>query len=644
MVGDIIQDPLGGLVKGAVVAGSWAIGSAINAYKQNYDFVTEYGRDFLNGKFTTDDLVDVPPPPAEDLGTVVPDAPPSEGGQSSSGSSGKTFEELATELVQNEAKYGIQSPLGPEDPNFVSVPVPQQQSNKDPQAPLKPGFAPSPEPNIQGTPGANLILRFRHPGPPYPSPPSDSLIYYPTFRGQNGDARSLSKNGFDVFAIPTIVGGVVNWKVRVQAKANTATASTWELDAGTKPPGPGEVDIRLRITGMDIDESLLDYPPGSGATVKRYPLQQSAAPSLPPPPQNTFTSNSTGLMSSSIPSFSPNRPPWTSSLMDPPSESENLPGEGLLPKVPFPTYPSKPVVPSTAVPINPNNPVSNPAIGGNGLPLQNVAQIVQTGTDVHKIGDLAVNSGKIRNTTSAIAKEVGRIEQKTANIANSTGSLLDNLGDIADLIELINFIKDLLEAPLDPKTLTLNPVCESDKESTSVVLPSEKYTDRIQSTLDAIPVLLQAHLGYKTPTCGNEKPKLLGRWVTSRWLSDGDSPNGGRRLRKLFRYRTLSSRTNEELSEFWDGFTWQAGPTLVEHRGAWWGNPACWAVNETEGKRVIRNAAREAGLDPDMDGEWFVGSSRSPRFGMEGTMRLAKLGRWNHTVSRDGSDGYPADS
>ena len=83
---------------------------------------------------------------------------------------------------------------------------------------------------------------------------------------------------------------------------------------------------------------------------------------------------------------------------------------------------------------------------------------------------------------------------------------------------------------------------------------------------------------------------------------------------------------------------------MVEHRGAWWGNPAVWAIDETEGKRVIRNAAREAGLDPDLDGEWIVGGSRTSRIGMEGTMRLAPLGRWNHVVSRDGSDGYPADS
>jgi hypothetical protein len=467
---------------------------------------------------------------------------------------------------------------------------------------------------------------------------------YPVFRGIQGSPRALTWISANFFAVPVVNDNQVTWKARVQLLNGSSVASTWEFDAGSTPPVSSNFDLRFASAKLAFDFSALtDLMPEFGERVFTFPLQVSAAPPLiPDSPTNQLISKSG--KDPLLASFSPLQPSWTSALMDPPAESENLPGEGLLPRVPFPTYPSKPVVPSTAVPINPNNPVANPAIGTNGLPLQNITQIISTGADVHQVGKLAVNSGKIRKTTSAIAKEVGRIEQKSAAIANNTGSILDNLGDIADLIELINFIKELLEAPLDPKTLTLNPVCEEDKDSTSVVLPAEKYTDRIQSTLDAIPVLLQAHLGYKTPICEHEKPALLGSWVTTRWLSDGDSPNGGRRLRKLFRYRTQSSRTNEELSGFWDGFTWQAGPTLVEHRGAWWGNPAVWAIDAAEGKRVIRNAAREAGLDPDMDGEWFVGSSRSPRIGMEGTMRLAPLGRWNHVVSRDGSDGYPSDS
>jgi hypothetical protein len=633
MVGDIIQDPLGGLVKGAVVAGSWAIGSAINAYKQNYDFVSDYGRDFLNGKFTTDDLVDVPPPPAEDIGTVDPDAPPSEGGQSSSGSSGKTFEELATELVQNEAKYGIQSPLGPEDPNFVSFPVQQQERNKDPQAPLKPGFTSSPSPVVPSTPGANLILRFRHPGGPYPESPTPEISFYPKLRGQTGAKKNLSKNGFDVFAVPQLVDGAIRWKARFQMKRNEITVGTWELDAGTRPPSSGEVTMFTSHTTYG-DGDLLDYPPEAGILVSTYPLQVSAAPPVIPDSSTNQLVSKTGK-DPLLASFSPSQPSWTSALMDPPAESDNLPGEGLLPLIPIPAFPPTPVFPSTAVPINPNNPVANPAIGTNGLPLQNISQIVSTGTDVHKIGELTVNSGKIRATTASIAKEVGRIEQKTANTANAINPLLSL---IPDLLFALSLLKPPPKAP--GAILTMNAFCDENEEgqpeSYSVSYPEMEMLEGILDRINDIPGFLEQHLAWKTPTCGNEKPELLGEWVTTRWESDEKMVDSGRRLRKLFRYRTQSSRDLGQLSDYWATFTWRAGPVCVRHEKAWWGNPQVWAESAEEGKRVIRHAAAEAGLNPDQVGRWAVSSSRSPRYGMSGTMKILKKEGFPWVASRQG--------
>jgi hypothetical protein len=644
MVGDIIQDPLGNLVGGAVAAGGWAIGSAINAYKQNYDFVTDYGRDFLNGKFTNDDLVDVPPPPAEDLGTVVPDASPGKGGASSSGSSGKTFEELATELVQNEAKYGIQSPIGPGGEGSV-IAVPTQETNKDPQAPLKPGFTASPAPNPQQTLGSNKILDINWNYEAWPPSPDPRIQYYAKFRGQSGSPQGISTNGWRAFAIRGGNPDNPTWKVRVEAKNGQTTVARWTFDAGQRAPSPGELEYweyndYLFQSGFQGNFDMSAFHPNDGDSGGYYPLTQSALTPQPSAPLNSSFGQSNALPSWSLNNFSGTS--WTDTALNNAEDSQLQFAPGLPSKAG--DYLSTPVIPNTTVPFPTNNPAQTPVIGTNGFPVFNLPSNLATAADVHQIGDIAVNSGKIRATTASIAKEVGRIEQKSAAIAKDTGSLLDNLGDIADLVELINFIKELLEAPLDPKTFTLNPVCEEDKDPFTVTVPAGNYTDQMQGTLAAIPELLQAHLGFKTPICGNEKPETLGRWVTSRWLSDGDSPNGGRRLRKLFRYRTLSARTNEQLSEFWNGFTWQAGSTLVEHRKAWWGNPAVWAIDETEGKRIIRFAAGEAGLDPDLDGEWFVGSSRSPRIGMEGTMRLAALGRGNHVVSRDGSDGYPADS
>jgi len=120
----------------------------------------------------------------------------------------------------------------------------------------------------------------------------------------------------------------------------------------------------------------------------------------------------------------------------------------------------------------------------------------------------------------------------------------------------------------------------------------------------------------------NEKPVLEGSWVTTRWISDQKMEHSGRRLRKLFRYRSKGGRFLPELTAWWTNFQWEAGDTLVIHKDAWWGTPQVWARDAEEGKRVIRFAGSEAGIDPDKDGQWAVSSSSSPRYGMSGTMKV----------------------
>lgn len=138
----------------------------------------------------------------------------------------------------------------------------------------------------------------------------------------------------------------------------------------------------------------------------------------------------------------------------------------------------------------------------------------------------------------------------------------------------------------------------------------------------------------------NDKPVLEGTWISTRWVSDGDSDNSTRRLRKLLRYRSKSTRTREEVVDYWASFTWEAGGTVVAHKGAWWGTPQVWAKDAEEGKRVLIFAGGEAGIDPDTVGEWVVSSTSNPRYGMSDTMRLAKP-RGNYWVTRrDGPDGW----
>ena len=159
------------------------------------------------------------------------------------------------------------------------------------------------------------------------------------------------------------------------------------------------------------------------------------------------------------------------------------------------------------------------------------------------------------------------------------------------------------------------------------------------SRLDALTILLQYHLSLKTPICEPTKPVLEGTWISTRWESDSNSPASNRPLRKLFRYRSKSTRNEDQLREYWAAFTWQAGPVCVRHTGAWWGDPQVWAATAEEGKRVLRAAGAEAGIDPDQTGQWIISSSDSPRYGMSGTMRLEEANGLRWVTRRDGPDG-----
>ena len=160
--------------------------------------------------------------------------------------------------------------------------------------------------------------------------------------------------------------------------------------------------------------------------------------------------------------------------------------------------------------------------------------------------------------------------------------------------------------------------------------------------LDAIAWLLEKVNLIPYGICGNDtKPELEGDWRTISFISDETSPEGKSRLRKRFRYRSTSSIDLNGLVDHWKDFTWKAGPVCVRHSGASWGDPQVWASTADEGKRVIRHAGREAGLDPDQVGKWGVSGSRNPRYGMPGTMRVNTKGGYYWITDRLESDNRP---
>jgi hypothetical protein len=202
----------------------------------------------------------------------------------------------------------------------------------------------------------------------------------------------------------------------------------------------------------------------------------------------------------------------------------------------------------------------------------------------------------------------------------------------------------LFETPYPAGTREIYAACNykenGDPETFSVTFPEESYQDRVLTSLNAIVDFQQQILLWRTPLCGSGTPKV-GDYRTISFVSDEKSPNGDGRVAKRFRYRSSSGLGLDGVVDHWKDFTWSAGPVCVQHKDSQLGSPQVWASSIDEGKRVIRHAAAEAGIDPDQVGRWSVGGSDNPRYGVPGTMRVNTKGGYYWITSRLGPDQRP---
>ena len=159
----------------------------------------------------------------------------------------------------------------------------------------------------------------------------------------------------------------------------------------------------------------------------------------------------------------------------------------------------------------------------------------------------------------------------------------------------------------------------------------------VKDELDKIKEMLEE---LKNCACPEESPGAK-HWRSIRFESDEQTPNGNRRLTKLFRYRGTSPGVVDAVADHWKDFRWTTGPVYVKHEGSPLGNPQVWASTVDEGKRVIRHAGGEAGVDPDQIGKWRVSGSDNPRYGVSLEVGLFCVdGCWSATA-RPGPSGYP---
>ena len=208
---------------------------------------------------------------------------------------------------------------------------------------------------------------------------------------------------------------------------------------------------------------------------------------------------------------------------------------------------------------------------------------------------------------------------------------------------LTNELAKLFESPLPPAEYKLIAPCDEFEPGVPkeivVQVPSLPPLDGLATRIEALIPILQGQKDFKQPICPPVKPE--GDVRTIGFISEETSPNGKSRLRKRLRYRSVSGIGLNELIDYWKGFSFDAGPVIVQHRGASWGTVKCWAASADEGKRVIRHAAGEAAIDADKVGRWEISGSTSPRLGMSGTMKVNQSGGYYWITARDGSDNRP---
>ena len=224
--------------------------------------------------------------------------------------------------------------------------------------------------------------------------------------------------------------------------------------------------------------------------------------------------------------------------------------------------------------------------------------------------------------------------------------MLDRILLILDIVTNVLGTDDKADELLPGVNYSLQGVCENvpdgqDQPIKERAIPQAKGLYGVIARIDAISLFLQDHLEYKTPTCRDDSSTKEGDFRTISFISDEMSPEGKRRLSKRLRYRSVSGIGLADLVDHWRTFTWQAGPVCVSHKGAPWGAPQVWAATAEEGKRVIRHAALEAGLDPDQVGRWLIGGSDNPRYGMPGTMRVNTKGGYYWITERLDSNARP---
>ena len=171
--------------------------------------------------------------------------------------------------------------------------------------------------------------------------------------------------------------------------------------------------------------------------------------------------------------------------------------------------------------------------GKQGQPQQSSAPVKQTKPGSHVVGSAVIPQQGPRPQLTSIAKELGRLENKTANLLR-TGPQSGGQGP-GDLLGLVQQVVQALAGLNDSGTYTLGGSCERDEQGNPIPFEqtlqewqwggSPFILQNLAQRLDAIAEMLQTAQLLRQPSCKNPSP--MGQMVSVQFREIESGGGGG---------------------------------------------------------------------------------------------------------------------
>lgn len=171
--------------------------------------------------------------------------------------------------------------------------------------------------------------------------------------------------------------------------------------------------------------------------------------------------------------------------------------------------------------------------GKQGQPQQSSAPVKQTKPGSHVVGSAVIPQQGPRPQLTSIAKELGRLENKTANLLR-TGPQNGGQGP-GDLLGLVQQVVQALAGLNDSGTYTLGGSCERDEQGNPIPFEetlqewqwggSPFILQNLAQRLDAIAEMLQTAQLLRQPSCKNPSP--MGQMVSVQFREIESGGGGG---------------------------------------------------------------------------------------------------------------------